>query len=103
MRLAFSAALLALACALPAAAQPLHGFYAQGEAGLDLPSAQPFETIPPADAATGQSGPTTADRAEAATTGSSAPSAGASLGYGLGNGLRVEVQGIHVTGAPHGG
>ncbi len=87
-----------LACAVfslivvTAEAQPVSGFYLQGGAGLalpqqqslSLPAGQPTATQPSAAAATNAA---INSRAGAVQSGSA--------GWGFGDGLRVEVEGVH--------
>ena len=77
-----------------AVAQPISGFYVQGSAGLTLPSQQPLGLA---------SGPPSASDPSAATTAGAAINnkAGAtqsgSGGWGFGNGVRLEVEGVRAS------
>jgi hypothetical protein len=103
MRRACLAALL-LALATPSAgAQPVQGLYLQGDTGIFFQDAQPSDVTLAHPVPAETPGTDAAERARAAIGGSPALSESGSLGYGLGHGLRVEVQGIHTTGSAPGG
>ena len=78
----------------PAAwAQPIQGPYIQGSAGIALPSSQPVSQgagNPPS-----ASGSSAAAAANAAINGKPGAVQSGSAGWGFGNGVRVEVQGMH--------
>ncbi|HTI01047.1 MAG TPA: hypothetical protein VL752_08885 [Acidisoma sp.] len=102
MRRAFLAALLLATSAFPAGAQAVHGFYLQGNTGIFIQRPQPFDaTLAPPVATTNAPA---VGAAGAGTAFSDAPalSESGSLGYGFGNGLRVEAQGMHTVGSPNG-
>lgn len=71
-----------------AAAQPVTGFYVQGDAGLALPQQQSMSISP--------ASPTSAaESANAAINGGTGAAQTGGVGVGLGQGFRVEVQGMH--------
>lgn len=86
--------LAVLVTAAPAAwAQPIQGPYIQGSAGITLPSSQSISQgagNPPT-----ASGSSAAAAANAAINGKSGAAESGSAGWGFGNGVRVEVQGMH--------
>jgi OmpA-OmpF porin, OOP family len=85
-------AVFALAIPVASQAQPVSGFYVGGEGGLALPQQQNLDVSrthagsPPGSAAA---------RAEAEIQGSNADGSG-SVGWGAGDGLRLEAQGIQM-------
>lgn len=94
-------AVLLLTIALPSAqAQAVHGFYLQGNAGIVFHGTQLGDATLPSPTATGSD--EAASRADAAINGGTKLSESGSLGYGLGHGLRVEVQGVHLPSNPAG-
>lgn len=99
-----SVCLAALVLALPilsARAQAVRGFYLQGNTGIVFPKTQPLETTVAPPVATEIPG--VAAQTDAAVNGGPSLSETGSLGYGFGRGLRVEVQGIHLSASPTGG
>jgi len=95
MKVAIVSAGLMLMLMLSAAqAQPVSGFYVQGNAGLALPQQQSI-TLP-------STVPSTPDASAAANADAAInPKLGAaqsgSAGWGFGNGFRMELQGVHTT------
>lgn len=85
----------ALMTAAPAAwAQPIQGFYVQGSAGIALPSSQSVSQ-PAGNAPTAAGSSAAAAAANADINGKSGAIESGSAGWGFGNGVRVEVQGMH--------
>jgi OmpA-OmpF porin, OOP family len=79
--------------AVAARAQPVSGLYVQGSGGLALPRQQ---SVTPASTTPGPP-PTSAAAAAAAINGSPGAAQTASAGWGLGNGFRLEVEGVHAA------
>lgn|ERR1700712_4537419 len=85
-------AIVGLAIPVASQAQPVSGFYVGGEGGLALPQQQNLDAsrthggAPPGSAAA---------RAEAQLEGSDAGGSG-SVGWGAGDGLRLEAQGLQL-------
>ena len=90
MKVAPALAVLMLAAAA-AHAQPVSGFYVQGSAGLTLPQQQSIN-LP--SAPSGEQ-PSSAASADAAINGKPGVVQSGSAGWGFGNGLRLEMQGVH--------
>ena len=82
-----------MAAALPARAQPIQGPYIQGSAGIALPSSQPVTSS--AGNAPTPAGSSAAATANAEINGKPGAVESGSAGWGFGNGVRVEVQGMH--------
>ncbi len=96
--------LVFLATSAAAQAQPVQGFYVQGSAGLALPGTDAIsagERAPGTEP--GQSAGGAAAAANAAINSAPGPAQAASAGFGFGNGLRVEMQGMHSQQAGAGG
>jgi OmpA-OmpF porin, OOP family len=79
--------------AVAASAQPVSGFYVQGGAGLALPQSQPL-SLPPASQPNGAQ-PSAAAATNAAINSRAGAAQSGSAGWGFGNGLRMEVEGVH--------
>jgi hypothetical protein len=77
-----------------AEAQPVSGFYVQGSAGVALQQQPP---IAPSSAMPSTSAPSAAAAANAAINGSPGAAESGSAGWGLANGTRLEIEGIHTT------
>jgi OmpA-OmpF porin, OOP family len=80
--------------AAAARAQPVSGFYVQGNAGLALPQQQSV-TLPSTVPTTPQT--SAAANADAAINSKLGPAESGSAGWGFGNGLRMEIEGVHTT------
>jgi OmpA-OmpF porin, OOP family len=93
MKLAIVFAALMLTAAA-ARAQPVSGFYVQGNAGLTLPQQQSI-TLPSTGPGTPQN--SAAANADAAISSKLGPAESGSAGWGFGNGLRMEIEGVHTT------
>jgi hypothetical protein len=85
-------AIVALAIPVASQAQPVSGFYVGGEGGLALPQQQNLDS---SRTHTGSPAGSAAARAEAEIQGSGADSSG-SVGWGAGDGLRLEAQGLQL-------
>jgi OmpA-OmpF porin, OOP family len=85
-------AVVALAIPVASQAQPVSGFYVGGEGGLALPQQQNSDV---SRAHAGSPPGSAAERAEAQLQGSDADGSG-SVGWGAGDGLRLEAQGIQM-------
>jgi hypothetical protein len=94
MKVASICTALVLTAVTAAYAQPVSGFYVQGSAGLALPE-QPPVTLPTGTpgttdtSAAGIADATINDKPGAAESGSG--------GWGLGDGLRMEIEGLHTA------
>ena len=78
--------------AVAASAQPVSGFYVQGDAGLALPQAESL-SLPASPPKTAQ--PSAAATANTAINSRAGMAQSGSAGWGFGNGLRMEVEGVH--------
>jgi OOP family OmpA-OmpF porin len=87
------ALLVLMSTAAAALAQPVSGFYLQGSAGLTLPQQRTI-SLPSAQP---NSPETSAAAAGAAIGGKPGVADGGSLGWGFGNGLRMEMEGVSMT------
>ncbi len=76
-----------------AAAQPVTGFYVQGGAGVALPQQQSLSLSSPRPASPATSASAAAN---AAINGDMGAAESGSAGWGFGDGLRVELQGMHM-------
>ena len=85
---------LMLTAPAAARAQPVSGFYVQGNAGLALPQQQSI-TLPSAVPATPQT--SAAANADSALNSKLGPAESGSAGWGFGNGLRMEIEGVHTS------
>jgi OOP family OmpA-OmpF porin len=85
-----------LAVAAAAQAQPVSGFYIQGSAGAALP-AQQSVNLPASSWTTPSSStaPSAAVAANAAINAGLGSAQSGSVGWGFGNGVRMEVEGVH--------
>jgi hypothetical protein len=83
--------------ATTAAAQPVTGFYVQGCAGLDLPQQQTLGMSPPASAQGQAPASSAAAAANAAINGGAGGVQSGSAGWGFGNGMRMELEGVHAA------
>jgi hypothetical protein len=85
---------LMLTAATAAYAQPVSGFYVQGSGGLALPEQQPV-TLPPGTPGTAD---TSVDgTADAAINGKPGAAESGSAGWGIGDGVRMEIEGLHTA------
>jgi OmpA-OmpF porin, OOP family len=78
--------------AVAASAQPVSGLYVQGGAGLALPQAQSL-SLPASQPNTAQ--PSAAVAANTAINSRAGTVQSGSAGWGFGNGLRMEIEGVH--------
>ncbi len=85
-------AVVAFAIPVASQAQPVSGFYASGEGGLALPQQQSLDV---SRTHSGSSPGSAASRAEAEIAGPDA-NGGGSVGWGTGDGLRMEVEGLQL-------
>jgi OOP family OmpA-OmpF porin len=86
----FLASLLFACASSESHAQPVSGFYVAGGAGVDLSQSQTIDSGPVAGGDSGSA----AERAAAAINRPSLTAIG-SAGWGFGDGLRMEMQGVH--------
>ena len=82
--------LLLVAISPQARAQPVNGFYVAGSAGVDLSQSQTIERGSSAGVA-----PDSAAAHAAAAINRPGPTESGSAGWGFGDGLRMEMQGVH--------
>ena len=81
-----------------AEAQPVNGLYVQGSAGLALPQQQSLsQPSLPASAQPSATASSAAAAANAAINGGAGTVQSGSAGWGFGNGLRMEVEGVHAA------
>ncbi len=99
MKVALALMVLIGMVARTAAAQPVTGFYVQGSAGLDLPQQRTLGVAsPPAASAQGPApASSAAAAANAAINGDAGGVQSGSAGWGFGNGMRMELEGMHAA------
>ncbi|GAB0118017.1 hypothetical protein [Acidisoma sp. 7E03] len=93
-------ALVMLGCSAAAAhAQPVQGFYVSGAAGTTLPGSSDISVGRGVAGSDAPDGANTAASANAQINEGFGTAQSGSAGWGLGNGVRVEVQGLHTQSA----